>query len=181
MQKFRKSLSHLCKPFGHQCKPLSHQCKRPFLHFRTRGPNELSHSPLTTLGQFGGFDSSPYPLGSQVWASFYSVVMGERWTGSTNKSIDQIGKNCPKNVRKLCFQTLRTIFGHFSDNFWTFFRHFVDIPFSGLSNDLPVTTCDSDLREVLVIQVLRYHITCDVRSVMFEHLVWNHQTHTEVY
>ena len=56
-----------------------------------------------------------------------------------NKSIDQIAKNCPKNVRKLCFKPLWTIFGHFSD----IFRHFLDIlstfPFSGLSNDLPVT------------------------------------------
>ena len=33
---------------------------------------------------------------------------------------------------KNCFQPLRTIFGHFPDNFSTF-------PFSGLSNDLPVT------------------------------------------
>ena len=68
------------------------------------------------------------------------IVTGVHWTGSPNKSIDQLGKNCPKNVRKLCFQPLRTIFGHFR----TFFRHFSDIlstfPFSGLSNDLPVTT-----------------------------------------
>ena len=36
-----------------------------FLHFRTRAPNHLSNSPLTTLGQFGRFDSSPCPLRSQ--------------------------------------------------------------------------------------------------------------------
>ena len=42
------------------------------------------------------------------------VVPGERWTGSANKSIDQIGTNCPKNVRKLCLQPLRTFFRHFS-------------------------------------------------------------------
>ena len=46
-------------------------------------------------------------------------VTGELWTGSPHKSIDQIGKNCPKNVRKLCFQA--------PDNFWTFFGHFFDI------------------------------------------------------
>ena len=40
-----------------------------------------------------------------------SAVTGEHWTGSPKKSIDQIGKNCPKNVRKLCFRPLRTIFG----------------------------------------------------------------------
>ena len=34
-----------------------------------------------------------------------------------------IGKNCPKNVRKLCLQPVWTIFGHFR----TFFRHFSDI------------------------------------------------------
>ena len=50
-----------------------------------------------------------------------SVVTGGHWTGSPNKSIDQIGKNCPKNVRKLCFQHLLTIFGHFSDFFFDIF------------------------------------------------------------
>ena len=51
-------------------------------------------------------------------------------------------KHCQKNVRKLSFQPLRTIFGHFSDILSTFFGHFVDIfrTFSGLSNGLPVTT-----------------------------------------
>ena len=67
------------------------------------------------------------------------VVTGRHWTGSPNKSIDQIGNNCLKNVRKFCFQRLRTLFGHFSD----IFRHFSDIlltfPSSGLSNNLPVT------------------------------------------
>ena len=71
----------------------------------------------------------------------FSIVTGEHWTGSPHKSIDQIGKNCPKNVRKLCFQPLQTICGPFSD---IFFRHFSDIlsafPFSALSNALPVTT-----------------------------------------
>ena len=57
------------------------------------------------------------------------VVAGEHWTGSPKKSIDQIGKNCPKIVRKLCFRPLWTIFGHFSDIFSTFFGHFVGIPF----------------------------------------------------
>ena len=57
-----------------------------------------------------------------------SVVTGEHWTGSPNKSIDQIGKNCPKNVRKLCFQPLRTSFGHFFGHFSTFFGHVVDFP-----------------------------------------------------
>ena len=51
-----------------------------------------------------------------------NVVTGAHWTGSPNKSIDQTGKNCPKNVRKLCFRPLWTILG-------TFFGHFVDIPF----------------------------------------------------
>ena len=55
-------------------------------------------------------------------------MTGVHWTGSPNKSIDQIGKNCPKNVRKLCFQPLWTIFGHFSNIISTFFGHFADIP-----------------------------------------------------
>ena len=58
-------------------------------------------------------------------------VTGVHWTGSPKKSIDQIGKNCPKNVRKLCFQPLWTIFGHFSDIFSTSLGHFVDIPIFG--------------------------------------------------
>ena len=57
------------------------------------------------------------------------VVTGEHWTGSPKKSLDQIGKNCRKNVRKLCFRPLRTISGHFSDIFSTFFGHLVNIPF----------------------------------------------------
>ena len=57
------------------------------------------------------------------------VVTGKHWTGPPNKSIDQIGKKCPKNVRKLCSQPLRPIFGHLSAIFSAFFRQFVDIPF----------------------------------------------------
>ena len=41
------------------------QSTRLFLHFCTRGPNLLSHSPLTSLGQLGGSDSSPCPPESQ--------------------------------------------------------------------------------------------------------------------
>ena len=66
-------------------------------------------------------------------------VTGGDWTGSPNKSIDQLGKNCPKNVRKLCFRPLRTNFRNFSD----IFQHFSDVLstfcFTGLCNDLPVT------------------------------------------
>ena len=52
------------------------------------------------------------------------VATGVHWTGSPNKSIDQIGKNCPKNVRKLCFQPFWTIFGHFCKHFFDIFRTF---------------------------------------------------------
>ena len=52
-----------------------------------------------------------------------------------------MGKRCPKNVQKLCSRSLWTIFGHIAD----ICRHFSDIlstfPFSGLSKDLPVTSC----------------------------------------
>ena len=66
------------------------------------------------------------------------------------------GQKLSENVRKLCSQPLRTeitkkclkiVFSAPPDNFWTFFAHFFDfsdilstIPFSGLSNDLLVTT-----------------------------------------
>ena len=69
------------------------------------------------------------PGSEKLYARNIGLITGEHWTGSPNKSIEQIGKNCPKNVQKLCFQPLRTIFGHFSDNFSTFFGHFVEIPF----------------------------------------------------
>ena len=67
-----------------------------------------------------------------------SVVTGKHWTGSPNKSMDQIGKSCPKNVPELCFQPLRTFFRHFR-HFWHFSDILSTFPFSGLSNDLPVT------------------------------------------
>ena len=54
------------------------------------------------------------------WLRFATDV---RWTGSPNKSIDQMAKNCPKNVRKLCLKPLWTIFGHFFDISRTFCRH----------------------------------------------------------
>ena len=53
--------------------------------------------------------------------SGFQVVTGEHWQGhQTKESIDQIDKNCPKDVRKLCFQPLQTIFWHFSDIFLTY-------------------------------------------------------------
>ena len=61
-----------------------------------------------------------------LWELAFGNVTGVHWTGSPNKSIDQIGKKCPKNVRKLCFRPLWTIFGHvqtFFDIFRTFCRH----------------------------------------------------------
>ena len=88
---------------------------------------------IVTLGQ----ESMEMP---KEQSSNTSTVTGAHWTGSPNKSIDQIGKNCPKRSENCVFQPLWTIFRHYSD----IFRHFSDIlstfPFSGLSNDLPVTT-----------------------------------------
>ena len=49
------------------------------------------------------------------------ITTGEHWTGSPNKSTDQTGEKCPKNVRKLCWQCLWTIIAQF---FGTFFRTF---------------------------------------------------------
>ena len=51
---------------------------------------------------------------------FVSFVTGESWAGSPNKSIDQIGKNCPKNVPKIVFSAPPD---NFSDIFRTFCRH----------------------------------------------------------
>ena len=69
-----------------------------------------------------------------------TFVTGEHWTGSPNKRIDQIGKNCPKIVLKIVFpappDNFWTFFGQFFGIFRTFCRHSL---LSGLSNDLPVT------------------------------------------
>ena len=62
------------------------------------------------------------PLNTHNFGSPSGLVTGERWTGSPNKSIDQIGKKCPK-----CPKIVSTFPGFLS----TF-------PFSGLPNDLPV-------------------------------------------
>ena len=83
-----KSLSHWCKPCLHRCKPLPHQCKRLFLHFRTGASNHLSHSPLTTLRQFGRCDSSPHPPRSQGLYPFSWKCLGTAcgfmgWGGSS--------------------------------------------------------------------------------------------------
>ena len=61
-----------------------------------------------------------YPRGKQVMEPSSRVVRGEHWTGSPNKSINQTGQNCQKNVRKVCVSAP-------PDNFWTFFGHFFDI------------------------------------------------------
>ena len=65
-----------------------------------------------------------------------AVVTAEHWTGSPNKSIDQIRKNCPKMSEHCVF----TPSGHFFDifrHFRTFCRH--SLSFFGLSSALPVT------------------------------------------
>ena len=56
VQKFRKSVSHRCKPCLRRCKPLSHQCKRlfPLLH-----QSYKKHSPLTSFGAGNLGDLAP--------------------------------------------------------------------------------------------------------------------------
>ena len=56
-----------------------------------------------------------------------NFVAGMHWTELPNKSSDQIGKSCPKNVQKLCS---KGVVGHFSVIFFShFFRHFVVVLF----------------------------------------------------
>ena len=81
------------------------------------------------------------PLSMYVVAMATVLVCNRRALDRVTKQEHRpIGKYCPKNVRKLCFLALWTLLGRFSD----IFRHFSDIlstfPFSGLSNDLPVTS-----------------------------------------
>ena len=94
----------------------------------------VSHLPPRVLGgvapKFGSEKVSRYTGVSQLQLRVSRCIVQlrlwrEHWTGSPKKSIDQIGKNCPKKVRKLCFRPLRTIF---SDIFSTFFGHFVGVP-----------------------------------------------------
>ena len=80
------------------------------------------------------------PHSSGVWKGM--VATGEHWTGSPNKSVDQIGKRCQENVQENVFSAPPDNFWTFLGFFSTFFGHFIDIPFfcqTGLSNDLPVT------------------------------------------
>ena len=57
------------------------------------------------------------------------VVTGEHWTGSPNKSIDQIGENCPKMSGNCVASPSGQFFRYFSDILSIFCGHFVDIPF----------------------------------------------------
>ena len=77
-------------------------------------------------------------LSSQKIQRRYRVVTGDRWTGSPKKSIDQIGKNCPKSVRKLCFQPLQTILGDCFDNFRLFSDILSTFPFLGCPTICPL-------------------------------------------
>ena len=74
------------------------------------------------------------------------LVTGDHGTGSPIKSIDQIVRRMSKNSENCVFGPS----GQFLDISRTFFRHSSDIlstfPFSGLSNDLPVTKQDECLR-----------------------------------
>ena len=110
--------SHPAKNFGQAIQALENQA---FWH---------GHAARTSTKNFG--------------LKNFAVTSGGHWTGSPNKRIDKIGKNCQKMSEILCFQPLQTIFR-------TFFRHFSDIlstfPFSGLSNDLPVTKLRADFLE----------------------------------
>ena len=52
VRKCRTSLLHWCERGFHQCNQGLYWWERLFLDFRTRAPNDLWHSPITTLGQF---------------------------------------------------------------------------------------------------------------------------------
>ena len=65
----------------------------------------------------------PWSESGVFWTRGLSrIVMGERWTGSPNKRIDQIGKNCPKIVFPAPPDNFWTLFGQFFDTIRTFFR-----------------------------------------------------------
>ena len=67
-------------------------------------------------------------------------VTGVHWTGLPDRTTDQIGKKCPKISESCLCSGSGTIFGQSLDIFPDIFRHFIMILFSGLSNDMPVTT-----------------------------------------
>ena len=76
------------------------------------------HPSLASRAVFENAETLRLLFSEPIWVG-RRVVTGEHCTGSPNKSIDQIGKNCPKNVRKLCFQPFRRSL----DIFRTFCRH----------------------------------------------------------
>ena len=89
----------------------------PMLHPSVSHPNHSgTPGPSSRKLTSARPDASPKPsMGLQEALN----CNGRALDRVTKESTDQIGKNCPKNVRKLCFQPLRTIFGHFSDIFST--------------------------------------------------------------
>ena len=106
----------------------------PFLEKVLMKPQECS----ATEGQIYATADDSVELPSEIdWRSKLSVETGEHLTGSPNKSIDQIGKNCQK-MSETCVVGPSM---QFLDIFRTYFRLFSDILstflVSGLSNDLP--------------------------------------------
>ena len=86
---------------------------------------------MVLAAEFPAIPSSAAKIASERRCAIL-VHSGEHWTGSPSKSTDRIGKTCPKNVRKLSFQPLRTVFGRFPNIFSASFEHFVDIPFTSI-------------------------------------------------
>ena len=98
------------------------------MHLAVKGASDRASDRLR-LAQFAPWlarkcerpSHGAQPCGAipRVWRGLITEI-SKHWAGSPNKSINHIGKCCPKNVRKLCLQPLWTIFGQF-------FRHFSDI------------------------------------------------------
>ena len=85
--------------------------------------------------QAGGSQENVTGVLTERRAKTTSVVMGAHWTGSPNKSIDQIGK-------KLSYKRPKIVISAPPDKFWTFFGHFVDTPFFwAVQRFAPYKTC----------------------------------------
>ena len=82
-------------------------------------------SPPTAPSTLLGTDLREYGVDSTLLAVNINGRALDRVTKEKHRPNRQ---KCPKIVQKLCFRPLRTIFGHFSDIFSTFFGHFVGTP-----------------------------------------------------
>ena len=128
-----------------------YQRRRRYIAFqsvRTIGDLVGLHRDLRSITQFHAFSGDPDP----------QYCNGRALDRVTKQKRRPHMQNLSKKGPKIVFSApLENVFGHFQ----TFFGRFVDIPFSGLSNDLPATT-PKTFSKTLPNQALQYKLESTV-------------------